>query len=111
MKAIVTAVHSDGAQWGWPGEPVFRYQGEDGSWAWVPQDKHQHAVGDIIDIPDGWEWLDDRERAKKLAAIKRVPIDQRVTTLRHAVATTVIRRKKNPAQLQREIDEVLKGRR
>lgn len=47
MKAVVTAVHHDGAQWGWPGERVIRYQDDEGCWAWVPGTE---SVGDVIEV-------------------------------------------------------------
>jgi len=45
----VTATHPDGAQWGWPNEPVFRYEGRYG-WAWCPCSALNEQVGDIIDM-------------------------------------------------------------
>lgn len=47
VTARVTAVSSDGAKWGWPGERVIRYQADDGSWAWVPGTE---KVGDTIKL-------------------------------------------------------------
>lgn len=106
MKAIVTAVHADGAQWGWPGEPVYRYLGEDGSWAWVPQlPAKRRTVGDVFDVDDGWEWLEDDERAAALAKHKGMTGRERKARLRTAATRTDI--PKTPAQLDCEIAESL----
>lgn len=112
MKGIVTAVHQDGAKWGWPRTAVFRYRGEDGSWAWVPQNTGESLdVGDVVDVGDGWEWLPEAERAVKLAELAQKSTAQRKLALvreaqkqdrlelRHA--------KKTAAQLDREIAEAL----
>lgn len=113
MKSIVTAVHHDGAKWGWPGEPVMRLRGEDGSWAWVPElPGERHAIGDIIDDPDtGWEWLPDREREAKLAAIgRKSAADRERALVRQAEQLDKLdlpREKKTPAQLDREIAQAL----
>jgi len=112
MKAIVTAVHNDGAQWGWPDEPVFRYRGEDGSWAWVPElPGEQHSVGDVIDADGGWEWLSEKEQAAKLAAVERQSAAQRrVALVRQAEQLDKLELrhdKKTAAQLDREIAEAL----
>lgn len=114
MKAIVTAVHGDGAKWGWPDEPVFRFRSEDGSWAWVPQlaGRH-HAVGDIIQVDGGWEWLDTDERAAKLAALKRESAASRAAGLRQMATRLDVPKlpPKTPGQLDREIAEALGIRR
>lgn len=103
MKGIVTEIHHDGMRLGWPGRAVFRYRGEDGSWAWIPQPSKHHAVGDIIALDGGWEWLDANKRRARLAALKRLTDAERTAALRAATAKT-------PAQLAREIDETLAAR-
>ncbi len=113
MKAIVTAVHDNGARWGWPNTSVFRYRGQDGSWAWVPQPPgYHHTVGEIIDLQDGWEWLDDDVREKTIAAIGRLSAREQEAALKNlAESMDELPRKKTPAQIQREIDDVIgKGR-
>ena len=88
MKAIVTAVSRDGAKKGWPGASVFRYRGEDGSWAWVPQpsSKQHHDVGDIIDVEGGWDWEGDGG-ASWQAAIDKVDMRDRLKVLRSVAKT------------------------
>jgi hypothetical protein len=116
VKALVTAVHGNGAQWGWPGEPVFRYRGEDGSWAWVPQSpRYRHSVGDMIDVDGGWEWLDDdEEREAKIAKHERMTSRARREALlraeakqRPTIKTPVHATKKSARQLEREIAAAL----
>jgi hypothetical protein len=113
MKAIVTAVHDDGAQWGWPGEAVFRYRGEDGSWGWVPQEdpRRHHAVGDIIDADGGWEWLPENEQRVKISTQEsRTPQERRVALVRQAEKLDKLELrhdKKTSAQLDRDIAEAL----
>lgn len=112
MKAIVTAVHEDGTKWGWPGDAVFRYRAEDGSWAWIPQLPTRHAVGDIFEIPDGWEWLDDADRTAKIAAVKkRGSKERKVLLAQMAEREDRLSKPKASAQLAREIAEVLGVRR
>lgn len=112
MKAIVTAVHADGTKWGWPGEPVLRYRGEDGSWAWIPElPGERHSAGDIIDADGGWEWLSEKEQATKLAAVERQSAAQRKVALtRQAEQLDKLdlrHDKKTAAQLDREIAQAL----
>ena len=114
MRSIVTAVYDDGAKWGWPGETVYRYRGEDGTWAWVPQPPGRlHDVGDIIDEGDesGWEWLSARERKSKLAELSKKSAQQRkIDLIRIAEKHDKLdlrERKKTGAELQREINEFL----
>lgn len=112
MKAIVTAVHDDGAKWGWPGESVFRYRAEDGTWAWIPQLPKRRAVGDVFEIDDGWEWLDEDDREAKIAAVKsRGSKERRVLLTQTAEREDSLSKPKTGAQLTREIAEVLGVRR
>jgi hypothetical protein len=112
MKAIVTAVQGDGTKWGWPGEPVLRYRGEDGSWAWVPElPGERHSVGDVVDADGGWEWLPERERDARLAAVERQSaVQRRVALVRKAQELDKLDLrgdKKTAAQLDREIAQAL----
>ena len=112
MKAIVTAVLSDGANKGYPGQPVFRFRGEDGTWAWTLQlPTERLAVGDIVDVDGGWEWLDDNEQEAKLAAVARkTPAQRKVALVRQAEKLDKLELRHDPktaAQLDREINEAL----
>ena len=112
MKALVTAIHADGRQWGWPGEPVYRYRGEDGSWAWVPQPpKKRYAVGDVIDADGGWEWLDEDAQAAKIAEHDRMSNRERREALLRAEAKAGHSTRKRSAQVKREVDAILTRRR
>lgn len=112
MKAIVTAVADDGAKWGWPGEPVFRFRGEDGSWAWIPQPKGVlYFVGDVFDEEGGYEWLPANEQKQKIAALERkTDAQRRIDLVRRAERDDKLDlsgNKKTAAQLDREINQVI----
>lgn len=71
ITATVTATAPDGARWGWPGERVIRYEGADGTWAWVPGDQNE---GDTFEI----EAIDELQPAAYLSAVRREHTQQAI---------------------------------